>query len=301
MKPTSFSNSRDFAAPGRLRDGSRGFTLIELLVVLGIILLLAGLILPAVAKARGKGRAAACLSNQRQLGLAWMLYAQDNQDWLAYNFGAADTKKTVAQGQYLNWVNNVMSWELDAENTNTALIAAGGLGPYCGKGADIFRCPADYVLSDLQKAAGWNARVRSVSMNAMMGYAGQFTKGGTNLNNPEYRQFFKESDIPNASRLFVFIEEHPDSINDGYFLNNLENLEWMDSPASYHDGAANITFADGHAELHRWLFRSTKPPARPDAAHLPARIPSAERGDFQWLMDRTSISSGESPGEETLR
>jgi prepilin-type processing-associated H-X9-DG protein len=144
-------------------------------------------------------------------------------------------------------------------------------------------------VSDLQASAGWRARVRSVSMNAMIGNAGEFIQQGANVNNPDYRQFFKVGQIPRPSQIFVFIEEHPDSINDGYFLNKPDSLEWRDLPASYHNGSANLSFADGHAETHQWRFASTKPPARPDAAHLPFPVPPAERADFGWLMERTSF------------
>ena len=132
-------------------------------------------------------------------------------------------------------------------------------------------------------------------MNAMVGDAGEFTSGGVNTNNPSYRQFFKLAQVPDPSRIFVFIEEHPDSIGDGYFLNNPEVLEWHNLPASYHGGAANLSFADGHVESHRWLFGSTKPPPRPDAAGLPLPIPPGERADFDWLMERTSLEEYSEP------
>jgi len=96
--------------------------------------------------------------------------------------------------------------------------------------------------------------------------------------------------VPDPSRIFVFIEEHPDTIYDGYFLNKPQTLEWMDLPASYHQGAANLAFGDGHVETHKWLFASTKPPARPDVVQSPFSIPLAERVDFDWLMERTSLN-----------
>jgi len=126
-------------------------------------------------------------------------------------------------------------------------------------------------------------------MNAMVGSPGIFAVGGINTNNPGYRQFFKSTQIPNPSRIFLFIEEHPDSINDGYFLNRIDSFEWNDLPASYHDGAAFISFCDGHIERHQWQLPSTQPPARAHAAKLPFAVPTDEMGDFQWLMDHTSI------------
>ena len=128
-------------------------------------------------------------------------------------------------------------------------------------------------------------------MNAMVGNAGQFILAGANVNNPDYKQFLTVGQIPQPARIFVLTEEHPDSINDGYFLNKPDSGQWTDLPASYHNGAANLAFADGHLETHKWRFASTTPPPRPDAAHLPRAVPAAERADFDWLMERTTIDT----------
>jgi prepilin-type N-terminal cleavage/methylation domain-containing protein/prepilin-type processing-associated H-X9-DG protein len=271
---------------------ARAFTLLELLICIVILAILAALLLPALSRAKSKAQTAQCLNQERQLILACLLYAGDADDALPYNLGGDEIKSTVAAGQYLNWSSTVMSWELDPDNTNTHLLTRGGLGPELSGVAAVYRCPNDTVVSDLQAGAGWTRRVRSYSMNAMVGDAGQYTSTGMNVNNPYYRQFFKVAQVPQPSGIFVFIEEHPDSINDGYFLNRPASLEWTDLPASHHDGAANLAFADGHVESHRWYYSSTKPPARPDAAQLPFPVPSAERYDFLWLMSRTTISAG---------
>jgi prepilin-type N-terminal cleavage/methylation domain-containing protein/prepilin-type processing-associated H-X9-DG protein len=267
-----------------------GFTLIELMVVVTVIAILAALLLPALARAKGKGQAILCLSNLRQLGLALHVYAGDHDDALPYNMGADGIQKTVAARQYLNWVNNVMSWELDPENTNEVLLTVGGIGPYFSGTSSIFKCPSDIVLSKVQKQAGWKERVRSVSMNAMLGFAGEFLAGSVNTNNPTYRQFFRMAEIPEPSRIFAFVEEHPDSINDGYFINKFYYYEWLDLPASYHHGGANFAFADGHTEYHQWRLGTSKPPALPDAAQLPIELPAGERGDFYWVLSRTSVA-----------
>jgi prepilin-type processing-associated H-X9-DG protein len=263
--------------------------LIELLVCIAMIAILAAMLLPVLGSARVKGQAAACLNSHRQLMLACLMYAEDSRDTMPYNLGESEIRRTQADQRFLNWNSSVMSWELDSDNTNVTLVTTGGIGPYTGGSAAIYRCPADRAVSEVQADAGWTARVRTISMNAMVGDAGEFSNAGANVNNPNYKQFFRLSQIPKPNMIFVFMEEHPDSINDGYFLNKHRSMQWLDLPASFHNGAANLTFADGHAESHTWLSSSTRPPARPDAANLPFEIPPQERVDYDWLMARTSI------------
>lgn len=269
--------------------GEKGFTLIELLTVISIIAILAGLILPALSSAKEKAKSIACLNNEKQLGLACILYADDANDRLPYNLGSAEIRQKVAQNQYINWSSTVMDWEAkNSDNTNTVLLTRGGIGPYTSRSPSVYRCPSDKVVSDIQAQAGWTARVRSISMNAMIGDAGEFSSSGANTNNPTYKQFFKVTQVPKPAQIFVFIEEHPDSINDGYFLNKPDSKEWFDLPASYHDGAVNLSFTDGHLEIHKWLYASTKRPARPGGAQLPFKLPGNQMADFHWLMYRTS-------------
>ena len=203
-----------------------------------------------------------------------------------------------------NWVNNVMTWDLSSDNTNLATITEASLGPCVAGVTSIYHDPADHVLSAVQQAAGWAQRIRSYSMNAMVGNAGAASATGVNVNNPGYRQFFKLEQIPRPTEIFIFLDEHPDSIDDGYFLNkdtpaaagaySVPGDEWLDLPASYHNRSTAFSFADGHAALHRWLKASTIRPPIAHAANLPILIPATpadENADFDWAMEHMSVEN----------
>jgi len=295
MKDSHLSKKRSTSC----KAGTGGFTLIELLTVIAIIAVLAGLVLPALSRARERARAVICLNNTRQLLLAWQVYADDNDERLPYNLGMTGSSFRTD----LNWVNNVMSWDLSSDNTNLATLTDASLGPFFSGNTRVFRCPSDDALSSVQRSAGWSARIRSYSMNAMVGDAGNFSTKGYNINNPGYTQFFKMAQIPQPAEIFVFLDEHPDSIDDGYFLdkspengggygNAYKGAKWTDLPASYHNGATAFSFADGHSSLHRWLQPDTIRPPLPNAANLPIPIPSSPETaieDFDWVMDHMSV------------
>ena len=294
----------NFPRPVKCRSCSRcwggnGFTLIELLVVVAIIAILSAILLPALSKARGRAQGITCLNNTRQLVFSWHLYAADYGDHLPYNLGMVGTSFRTN----LNWVNNVMTWDLSSDNTNLETLTLASLGPFVGRNAGVYHCPSDQALSSLQRAAGWSGRVRSYSMNAMVGDAGDFTTNGFNVNNPGYAQFFKLSQIPQPSEIFVFLDEHPDSINDGYFLNKSprsygiytgnNNAEWTDLPASYHNLATAFSFADGHSSIHRWQQPETIQPPYPHSANLPITLPSSPSSalaDFNWILEHMSVT-----------
>jgi len=141
-------------------------------------------------------------------------------------------------------------------------------------------------------------------MNAMVGNAGAASASGANVNNPGYQQFFKVEQIPHPTDIFVFLDEHPDSIDDGYFLNREaatashgyggSGEQWIDLPASYHNRATAFSFGDGHASLHRWLKSSTIRPPVAYAASLPIQIsatPASESADFEWVMEHMSVEN----------
>jgi prepilin-type processing-associated H-X9-DG protein len=260
---------------------------------------LAALILPALNKAREWAEAITCLNNTHQLALTWLLYADDNYGSLPYNLALSGTYRTN-----LNWANNVMTRDLSSDNTNTATLTEASLGPYFGPNTHIFQCPSDWSLSTIQMAAGWSHRIRSYTMNGMVGNVGQNTAGGGNLNNPGYEQFSKIMQISRPGDLFVFLDEHPDSIRYGYFLDKASKSQatpavyptgstagpqsWNDLPASYHNKNSALSFADGHAEFHRWVNPETVQPIQPNVLYCPVAVTSSGE-DFQWVVSHMSI------------
>jgi prepilin-type N-terminal cleavage/methylation domain-containing protein len=273
---------------GNQAQVASAFTLIELLVVIAIIAILAAMLLPALSRAKCKALQISCISNNKQLITAWHMYSNDFNDRVCNNFTIPGTRNAVTSGKFDNWVNNVMSWDLDESNTNVTYVQKGVLATYTANALGIYKCPADSYLSPAQKSRGWSSRLRSNSMNALFGYSG--TDGYDDRNghawfDQSYRQYIRQSDVRQPAMTWVTVDEHPDSNNDGFFINGVNPGGWEDLPGSLHCGGCGFSFADGHAEVHKWKSRTSIYPVRYFLAIVP--FDAAGRNDFAWYKDRT--------------
>ena len=225
--------------PTRQSSPRRGFTLVELLVVLATISILAALLLPILGKAKVKAQQARCLSNLRQLGLAWIMYFSDNNGRLAQSYP----------------VNNTNAWILGdmtkpSEASNTDLIRQGKLFHY-NQTVEIYHCPADLGVPLSGKVL---ASVRSYSMNSFMGERDPKIGPIPSFADAFVMFYAKDSDLPKPSALWVLLDEDERSINDGFFVPDPTGGMWFDFPANSahrHNFSYALDFADGHSEIWR--------------------------------------------------
>jgi prepilin-type N-terminal cleavage/methylation domain-containing protein/prepilin-type processing-associated H-X9-DG protein len=263
-----------------------GFTLVELLVVAGIIAFGALMLSPALARTGSVAKAIQCRNNLRQLTAAWSAYAADNGDRLVAASTAISGRPAWVSGLMDYSSGNPSNWDVTRD------IAKSPLWPYVGRDSALFRCPADPSCVLLNGVS--TPRVRSISMSQVFGQ-GEWLDGSYNPGQRTWRTYAKAGDVMVPAKTFLFIDEHPGSINDGFFgvactgATQPATARIIDFPASYHDnGACGMSFADGHAGAHKWLGSTIKPPFTGD--YLALNVPAGDSwADIAWLAQNTTV------------
>jgi prepilin-type N-terminal cleavage/methylation domain-containing protein/prepilin-type processing-associated H-X9-DG protein len=269
-------------------NAGRGFTLIELLVVIAIIAILAAMLLPALGKAKIKAQGIHCMSNLKQLQLVFLMYPDDNNDKLTSSGYTSPVEPTA-------WVNGWLDFNgANLDNTDPGTLT----NPLRAKFANylqsvaVYKCAAD--RSAVKVGTKSVERIRSLSMGQQWAGPGDWLDPagfGVNGSSKKYKVYFKKATIDNPAMRFVFLDEHPDSLNAGGFANmmvpNPTAARIIDFPASSHNGAGGISFSDGHAEIHKWRDARTRAPVLYNN-NIQLNVASANNEDMIWLADRTS-------------
>jgi prepilin-type N-terminal cleavage/methylation domain-containing protein/prepilin-type processing-associated H-X9-DG protein len=274
-----------------------GFTLVELLVVIAIIAILAAMLLPALEAAKERAQAATCMSNTKQLDLAWLEYSTDNNDYLAIN---SDQSKPYpnAPGGTPSWVSGVLDWNTTPDNTNTAYLVDDHyslLGNYLGHNFNVFACPAANFVSAAQGAAGWSRRCRSVAMDGGLGDGHRAASLVDRWPNYWVAKKMTELRKPGPSDTWVFADEHPDFLDDGVFYLDptagADGNQWFtEIPGSQHNGACGIAFADGSAAIHKWLDIQTRPPIDYSWRGGNDESSVTDDPDLDWMAQHSPLS-----------
>ena len=234
---------------------SAAFTLVDLLAIIGVLAVGFALLTPALARTQPNSKTFQCLNNLRQLGRAWLMYADDNNERIvgAYHGGDAYGGAAASDPTKAPWALGWQDWSPSGDNTNVLFLTDdkySRLAKYLDHSRNVFKCPSDQFISIAQRQAGYKERVRSVSGNIGVG-EGNAETGPWDVSTYLHIKTMSGFQYPGASGTWIFLDENADSINDPSFFNPRVG-QWLDFPATYHNGATSLAFADGHTELHKW-------------------------------------------------